>query len=161
MSNRMLTTHLSILNPRQCRGDGATRRAKRKRKRGKRSKGSRNNVEGEYFDLDEQLDDGVGHGEADDGETDGRDRIMDHQLGFYQGNKKKLIGRAIVFMRLFLLNMDAYPAKVTLIKYADKAFTVSCQVAFGVNFKGISYIIMVRETELNEPKIACQRTLME
>ncbi len=40
-------------------------------------------------------------------------------------------------MRLFLLNMEAYPSKEELIKWAEKSFAASCQVAFGINYKGV------------------------
>ncbi len=65
------------------------------------------------------------------------DGVKDHQLGFYQGELKQLVARAIFYMRLFLLNMEAYPSKEELIKWAEKSFTASCQVAFGINYKGV------------------------
>ncbi len=41
------------------------------------------------------------HDDADDAEEAHDDGIKDHQLGFYQGELKRLVARAIVYMRLF------------------------------------------------------------
>ncbi len=60
----------------------------------------------EYFDLDGQLGDA---GDADDANSADDTSVKDHQLGFYHGELKRLIARAIVYMRLFLLNMNPYP----------------------------------------------------
>ncbi len=68
---------------------------------------------------------------------------MDDRLGYYQGEEKKLVVRAIFYMRLFLLNMDAFPAKEGLIKWADKSFAASCQVAYGINYRGVSSTSLV------------------
>ncbi len=95
---------------------------------------NRNNEQGEYFDLDGQPGDVDADADAD-ADNDG---VNDHQLGFYQGELKRIIARAIVYMRLFLLNMEAYPSKLGLIKWAEKSFVASCQVAYGINYKGES-----------------------
>ncbi len=100
-----------------------------------RTKGVKKNVQNEqyeYFDLDGQHDDADNAGNAHD------DVISDHQLTFYQGEQKRLVARAIVYMRLFLLLMEAYPSKEELMKWAQKSFEASCQIAFGINYKGVS-----------------------
>ncbi len=88
------------------------------RKRAKKSKARKRNVDnedGECFDLDGQPDDG------DDGEGDRGNDTMDHQLGYYQGFMKKLVLHAIFFMRIFLLNMNAYPEKEELMKWGGES----------------------------------------
>ena len=106
------------------------KQAPRKPKRA--PKNSRNDG-GEFFDLDAGLDDAC----EEEDEEDEEPEVNDHQLGFYKGEIKKLVSRAIVFMRMFLLNMDAYPEKEELIKWAEKAFNAACQMAYGVNYKGM------------------------
>lgn len=107
-------------------GTKVTRRKGRKQKQAKKNVG---NEQGEFFDLDGQT------GDADAADDDGDDK-----LGFYHGEHKKLVIRAIIFMRLFLLNIEAYPSKGDLMKWAEKSFSASCQVAFGINYKGMSTI---------------------
>ncbi len=112
--------------------DNVTKRKRRqkgkKQPKAKSAKRTHNNEQGEYFVLDGQADD------ADDAHDED---VNDHQLGFYQGELKQLVVRAIIYMRLFLLNMEAYPSKEELIKWAEKSFSASCQVAFGINYKGV------------------------
>lgn len=105
------------------------RRSKPKAKTRKQAKKVADN-QGEYFDLD-----GQAGGEAED---DVDEVVMDHRLGFYQGEEKKLITRGVFYMRLFLLSMDAFPTKDALAKWADKSFSASCQIAYGINYKGLS-----------------------
>ena len=59
-----------------------------------------------------------------------------HQLSSYKGEKKVIVKRAIIYMRFFLLNVNAYPEKDDLVKWAYKAFKTSCQVSYGPNYEG-------------------------
>lgn len=92
--------------------------------------------------MDGQPDDGTG----DRAEAEGRGNgVPEHQLGFYQGENKKLVIRGIFMMRMFLLNMNGYPEKDELADWAEKAYDAACQLAYGINYKGMIQLLC-RET---------------
>ncbi len=118
--------------------DGAINAKRRRngnlRKRAKKSKVSKRNVgteDGEYFNLDGQPD----NNDNDEDQKD--DGAMDHQLNYYKGDMKKLVLIAVFLMRMFLLNMNAYPEKAELINWGRKVFNAACQMTLGINYKGI------------------------
>ncbi len=96
----------------------------KRRGKAKRQKQVKNRYNGpeEFFDLD-------GHGGDADAIADTVTETEDDKLGFYHGEHKRLVIRAILYMRLFLLNMDAYPTKGGLMKWAEKSFAASSNVA--------------------------------
>ncbi len=87
--------------------------------------------EGELFDLD---------GDGDQTNDSDHDGAMPHQLRYYKGEVKQLLIKAIFLMRIFLLNMNAYPDKDQLIKWASKAFLAACQMMYGVGYEGMPCI---------------------
>ncbi len=104
------------------------------RSRAKKSKASKRNAgneDGEYFNLDGEPD----NDDNDEGQMD--NNVMDHQLNFYKGDMKKLVLIAVFLMRMFLLNMNAYPEKAELMNWGKKAFEAACQMTIGINYKGI------------------------
>lgn len=104
----------------------------KKRRKGKKrvkpSKKSRKEESGEVFDLDAD-------GEEEEEITE-KDGVMSHQLSFYKGEEKIIVKRATVFIRIFLLNMHAYPDKDVLARWASKAFIAACQLSFGPYYEG-------------------------
>lgn len=98
------------------------------RKKTKPSKKKRRQEEpGEEFDLDV---------DGDEDEVSEREGIMSHQLGYYKGEDKIIVKRAIVYVQIFLLCMNGYPEKDQLTKWASKAFEAACQVSYGPNYEG-------------------------
>ena len=117
----------------------AAKTTKRRKKPSKAKKGRATkkpvDSQGEFFDLDGQS----GANADDNDEEPEGEAILDCRLSYYQGELKKLLVRAIFFMRLFLLCTEGFPSKEALIKWAEKSFAASCQIAYGINFKGLRF----------------------
>lgn len=112
--------------------EGINTKKRRKRKRKiKPSKKIRKAEPSEVFDLDAD-----GEEEEEEEEITERDGVMSHQLGFYKGEEKVIIRRALIFIRIFLLNMHGYPDKDVLAKWASKAFIAACQLSYGPYYEG-------------------------
>ncbi len=109
---------------------------KKRRKGKKRAKVSKKHDEqGKVFDLDGE------DGHANDSDSDG---AMPHQLRYYKGEVKELLIKAIFFMRILLLNMNVYPDKDKLIKWASKAFLAACQMKYGISYEGMPRILRTK-----------------
>lgn len=134
-----LSEKVSSDSEREARGKTKKRRRVQKRPRsGSKSKKPKkkktNSGSEEVFDID-----GVGSDEDEEDEDD----TASHQLGYYKGEKKTLMKQAILFVRLFLLNMDAHPEKDQLVSWAHKAYMAACQLIYGLRYEGA--LIRVRD----------------
>ncbi len=58
-----------------------------------------------------------------------------HQLKYYKGELRTVIDIAIFFLRLYLLNVNAYPDAEELITWTSNAFTAACKSYYGSRFK--------------------------
>ncbi len=58
-----------------------------------------------------------------------------HQLKFYKGETREVIELALFFLRLYLLNVNAYPSADELITWSSNAFTAACKSYYGSRYK--------------------------
>lgn len=81
--------------------------------------------EGEEFDLDG----GDDHGTSQEG-------VQPTQLKYYKGEMKSILEDAVFFVRLYLLNHNAYPTLEEIITWSQNAYVAACKLRLGAKYKG-------------------------
>lgn len=70
-----------------------------------------------------------------------RDGPQSHQLRFYKGEKKNLIDIALFFIRLYLLNVNAFPDVDDLLLWSRNAFTAACKAMYGAKYQCMCFYL--------------------
>ncbi len=110
------------------------------------TKAAKTRETGEVFDLDAGVVDGD---DEDDNDELGVNGPLEHQLGYYKGELRVTVVCAIFLIRIFLLNMNAYPDKLELLEWAARAFASACQLQYGIHEGAYSVYYATRTAVLN------------
>lgn len=121
-------------------------RKKTRKKRSKAKKVQQSDIDSEMIDI----------GDDDEDESAPRDGPQAHQLKFYKGQKKNVIDLALFFIRMFLLNVNAFPDADELIIWSRNAFIAACKSFYGANYLR-AYSSKFFVDALTLPNRACRR----
>ncbi len=96
----------------------------------KRQKRKRANAQSRTQQQDTELIDIEG-----EEQSTSRDGPQPHQLKYYKGELRAVIDIAIFFLRLYLLNVNAYPDAEEIITWSSNAFTAACKSYYSSTYK--------------------------
>ncbi len=102
----------------------------RKKKKNRKGRKKLKQTDGELIDIEL----GSAGGGGDDDEGEGESGPKEHQKRYYKGVKKTLMEAAVVKLRLYLLNMNAFPSADELLEWSNR-----CYVGAGIDVYGARY----------------------
>ncbi len=112
---------------------------KKKNRKGRTKKVKQ--TDGEFINIG----DVSGGGDDDEGDVD-ESGPKEHQKRYYKGEKKTLMEAAVVKLRLYLLNMNAFPSADELLDWSNRCYVDAGIDIYGGRYQGMCITFTVSIT---------------